>query len=207
MDLAGLGADLLVVSGHKTYGPPGTGFLVAPWAGPAAAGAGRDERERRRRAGMENLPGVAATAAAVPARVAEAPAERDCLAGLAGRLLNGLAAIPEVIVHGDLEPPGRLPHLVAFSVLYIEGEALLLLLDAKGIAVHSASSCTADTQEPPTCSPPWGRSPTARSGCRSRDATEADVDRLLEVLPAAVADLREMAELDSQVIERAAEGS
>jgi cysteine desulfurase len=207
VDLADLGADLLVGSGHKVYGPPGTGFLVASRRArlrPVLVG---DERERRRRAGMENLPGIAAMAAAVPARVAEAPAERDRLARLAARLLAGLAAIPEVIVHGDPDPPGRLPHLVAFSVLYIEGEALLLLLDAKGIAVHSGSSCTADTQEPSHVLAAMGA--ITHGSVRVsflRDATEADVDRLLEVLPPAVADLREMAELDTQAIERAAEG-
>jgi cysteine desulfurase len=205
VDVADLGADLLVASGHKCYGPPGTGFLVASRRArlrPVLVG---DERERRRRAGMENLPGVAAMAAAVGARVAEAPGERDRMAGLADRLLAGLAAIPEVVVHGD---GGRLPHLVAFSVLYIEGEALLLLLDAKGVAVHSGSSCTADTQEPSHVLAAMGA--ITHGSVRVsflRDADEADVDRLLEVLPAAVADLREMAELDTQAIERAAAGS
>jgi hypothetical protein len=97
---------------------------------------------------------------------------------------------------------------VAFSVLYIEGEALLLLLDAKGIAVHSGSSCTADTQEPSHVLAAMGA--ITHGSVRVsflHDATEADVDRLLEVLPAAVADLREMAELDTQAIENAAEGS
>jgi cysteine desulfurase len=165
-----------------------------------------DERERRRRAGMENLPGVAAMAAAVTTRVAEGPGEHDRMAGLAGRLLAGLAEIPEVVVHGDRDR--RLPHLVAFSILYIEGEALLLLLDAKGIAVHSGSSCTADTQEPSHVLAAMGA--ITHGSVRVsflRDATEADVDRLLEVLPAAVADLREMADLDTQAIERAVEGS
>src|SRR5829696_7132746 len=204
VDLADLGADLLVGSGHKVYGPPGTGFLVASRRArlrPVLVG----ERERRRRAGMENLPGLAAMAAAVPARVADAPAEHDRLAGLSGRLLAGLATIPEVLVHGD--PARRLPHLVAFSVLYIEGEALLLLLDAKGIAVHSGSSCTADTQEPSHVLAAMGA--ITHGSVRVsflHDATKADVDRLLEVLPAAVADLREMTELDTQAIDRIAEG-
>jgi cysteine desulfurase len=205
LDVAQLGADLLVGSGHKCYGPPGTGFLVVSRRArlrPVLVG---DERERRRRAGMENLPGVAALAAAVAARVAEAPGEHDRLAGLTDRLLAGLATIPEVIVHGD--PARRLPHLVAFSILYIEGEALLLLLDAKGVAVHSGSSCTADTQEPSHVLAAMGA--ITHGSVRVsflHDATAADVDRLLDVLPAAVADLREMAELDTQAIERAAEG-
>ena len=205
VDVAGLGADLLVASGHKVYGPPGTGFLAVSGRArlrPVLVG---DERERRRRAGMENLPGVAAMAAAVTARVAEAPGEQDRMAALAGRLLAGLAEIPEVVVHGD--PAWRLPHLVAFSVLYIEGEALLLLLDGEGIAVHSGSSCTADTQEPSHVLAAMGA--ITHGSVRVsflHDATEADVDRLLEVLPAAVADLREMTELDTQAVERAEEG-
>jgi cysteine desulfurase len=205
VDAAALGADLLLGSGHKCYGPPGTGFLVAARRArlrPLLVG---DERERRRRAGMENLPGVAAMAAAVTARVAEAPGEHDRMAGLAGRLTAGLAEIPEVVVHGH--PSQRLPHLVAFSILYVEGEALLLLLDAKGVAVHSGSSCTADTQEPSHVLAAMGA--ITHGSVRVsflRDTTEADVDRLLEALPAAVTDLREMTDLDSQAVERAAEG-
>ena len=205
VDMDELGADLLVASGHKVYGPPGTGFLAVSGRArlrPLLVG---DERERRRRAGMENLPGVAGLAAAVAARMAEAPGERDRLAALSERLVAGLAGIPEVVVHGD--PAHRLPHLVAFSVLYVEGEALLLLLDARGIAVHSGSSCTADTQEPSHVLAAMGA--ITHGSVRVsflRDATEADVDRLLEVLPAAVADLREMTELDTQAIERAGEG-
>jgi cysteine desulfurase len=205
--VADLGADLLAASGHKCYGPPGTGFLVVRRhvrLRPVLLG---DERERRRRAGMENLPGIAAMAAAVAARGAEAPAEHDRMVGLGDRLRAGLAAVPEVILHGH--PGQRLPNLVAFSVLYVEGEALLLLLDAEGVAVHSGSSCTADTQEPSHVLAAMGA--ITHGSVRVsflRDATEADVDRLLEVLPAAVADLREMADLDSRAIERAtAEGA
>jgi cysteine desulfurase len=205
VDAEELGADLLLGSGHKCYGPPGSGFLVVGRRArlrPVLLG---DEREHRRRAGMENLPGVAAMAAALAARVAEAPVERDRMAALAARLRAGLAAIPEVVVHGH--PSQRLPHLVAFSVLYVEGEALLLLLDSKGIAVHSGSSCTADTQEPSHVLAAMGA--ITHGSVRASflaDTSEADVDRLLEVLPAAVADLREMADLDSQAVDRAAEG-
>src|SRR6266540_2454247 len=141
-----LGADLVAVSAHKCYGPPGVGCLVVRGSTrlkPILLG---DERERRRRAGMENLPGVAAMAAALEARSVEGPAESPRLERLAERLRAGLGAIPDLVVHGH--PSQRLPHLVAFSVLYVEGEALLLLLDGEGIAVHSGSSCTADTQEP-----------------------------------------------------------
>jgi cysteine desulfurase len=198
-----LGADLVAVSAHKAYGPPGIGALVVRGATrlePVLLG---DEREHRRRAGMENLPGAAAMAAALQARVAEGPAENPRLERLAERLRSGLAAIPDLVLHGH--PTERLPHLVAFSVLYVEGEALLLLLDAEGIAVHSGSSCTADTQEPSHVLAAMGA--ITHGSVRASflaDATEADVDRLLAVLPGAIEDLREMAELDSQALDRAA---
>jgi cysteine desulfurase len=198
-----LGADLLIGSGHKCYGPPGTGFLVAGGhvrLRPTLVG---DDRERSHRAGMENLPGIAGMAAAVAARAVEGPAENPRLAGLAERLRAGLAAIPDVVVHGH--PEQRLPHLVAFSVLYVEGEALLLLLDAEGIAVASGSSCTTDSQEPSHVLTAMGA--LTHGSVRASflgDATEADVGRLLAVLPAAVADLREMAELDGRALDRAA---
>src|SRR6266540_3798354 len=196
-----LGADLDAVSAHKCYGPPGVGCLVVRGSTrlkPILLG---DERERRRRAGMENLPGVAAMAAALEARSVEGPAESPRLERLAERLRAGLGAIPDLVVHGH--PSQRLPHLVAFSVLYVEGEALLLLLDGEGIAVHSGSSCTADTQEPSHVLAAMGA--ITHGSVRASflaDATEADVDRLLGVLPAAVADLREMADLDAQAVER-----
>jgi cysteine desulfurase len=198
-----LGADLVAVSGHKVYGPPGIGALVVRGRRRLAPVLLGDERQDRRRAGMENLPGAAAMAAALEARVAEAPAENPRLEALAGRLRSGLAGIPDVVVHGH--PVQRLPHLVAFSVLYVEGEALLVLLDAEGIAVHSGSSCTADNQEPSHVLTAMGAIThgSVRASFLS-DAIEADVDRLLTVLPGAIEDLREMAELDSQALDRAA---
>jgi cysteine desulfurase len=201
VDLGDLGADLLAASAHKFYGPPGVGFLAVGRAArlkPVLLG---DERERRRRAGMENLPGIAAMTAALDARLAEAPAENERLGRLSDRLRAGLAAIPDVVVHDQARE--RLPHLVAFSVLYVEGEALLLLLDAHGIAVHSGSSCTADTQEPSHVLAAMGA--ITHGSVRVSflgDAGDADVDRLLAVLPATVAELREMAELDTQAVER-----
>ena len=199
-----LGADLIALSAHKHYGPPGVGALAVSRSArlrPILVG---DDRERRRRAGMENLPGIAAMAAALQARLAEAPAENPRLAALAARLRAGLAAIPDVVLHGPADERERLPHLVAFSVLYVEGEALLLRLDAAGIAVHSGSSCTADAQEPSHVLTAMGA--ITHGSVRVsflRDATEADADRLLEVLPRVIPELRELAELDARALERA----
>ena len=106
-----------------------------------------DDRERGRRAGMENLPAIVGWAAALGARAAELDVEAERLTLLAERLRAALpSAVSELVVHGD--PASSLPGLVSFSVLYVEGETLLLGLDEKGIAVHSGSSCTSSTQEP-----------------------------------------------------------
>ena len=136
MDARALGVDLLSASGHKAYGPRGIGAL---WVRrgvrvrPTLVG---DDRERGRRAGMENLPAVIGWASALGARAAEVGDEAQRLGLLAERLRAQLPVVlDDVVVHGDASV--CLPGLVSFSVLYVEGETLLLGLDEKGIAVQS----------------------------------------------------------------------
>lgn len=193
VDVRALGVDLLSASSHKAYGPAGAGIL---WARsgvrvrPMLVG---DDRERHRRAGFENLPAVAGMAAALEARAAEIPDEMPRLGALAASLRAALgSAVPGVAVLGD--PSGGLPGLVAFGVPEIEGEALLLGLDAAGIAVHSGSSCVSTPQEPSHVLAAVG-APTEGSLRVSlgRGSTQADVDALLAALPPLVARLRSMA--------------
>ena len=102
------------------------------------------------------------------------------------------ATVPDVEIVGD--PVHRLPHLVTFSCLYVDGEALLHGLDRTGFAVSSGSSCTASTLRPSHVLEAMGV--LSHGNIRvslHRDTTEADVDRFLEVLPALVADLRTQA--------------
>ena len=147
IDVGALGVDMLSGSSHKAYGPKGAGFL---WARrgvrvrPALVG---DDRERGRRAGLENLPAIAGMAAALEARGAEIAAEAPRLRALTDGMRAALPGlVDDLVLHGH--PDERLPGLVAFSLLYVEGEALLLGLDKAGIAVHSGSSCTSSAQEP-----------------------------------------------------------
>jgi len=152
VDLGGLGADYLSVSAAKFGGGRGTGaLLLSPRARlrPLLAG---DEHERRRRAGLEHLPGIAAMAEALlqlapndpygPA--AEAAANADALRRHLRQRLP--AAVDDVAVHGPDD--GAAPHIVAVSALYCDGEALVSALDAAGYAVHSGSSCATTSGEP-----------------------------------------------------------
>jgi cysteine desulfurase len=143
--------------------------------------------------GFENVPAVVAAAAALRAVTAEAAAEAGRLAALVDRIRTGVAAtVPDVEVIGD--PTGRLPHLVTFSCLYVDGEALLRELDRRGFAVSSGSSCTSSTLTPSHVLAAMGV--LSHGNIRvslHRDTTGEDVDRFLAVLPGVVAELRRAA--------------
>ncbi len=150
--LADLDVDYISLSAAKFGGGRGVGaLLTGPRARLQAVTTG-DERERRRRAGMQNLPGIAAMAETLAtlrprSRNGEA-AQRVAAADAVRRRLRDRIpqAVPDVQVHGPTE--GSAPHIVALSALYVEGQALLSALDAEGWAVHSGSSCATTSGEP-----------------------------------------------------------
>jgi cysteine desulfurase len=196
VDFGELGADLLSVSAHKLGGPTGTGALLVRRGvrlPPLLVGG---DQERARRAGVENVPGVvgygaAAGALAAPGALdAEAAAERrltDCVrAAVAG--LDGIQ------IYGPASPAERLPHLVCLGVAGIEPQAVLLGLDRAGIAAHSGSACSSESLEPSPVLEAMGvdahHSLRVSVGWSSVDA---DVDRLLDALPAVLAELRSLA--------------
>jgi cysteine desulfurase len=184
------GWSLLSASAHKWGGPPGVGVLAVRtgtrWRSPLPA----DEREHGRTPGFENVPAAIAAAAALQAVRAEAATENARLSGLVDRIRAAVAArVPDVEVVGPTT--GRLPHLVTFSCLYVDGEALLQELDRHGFAVSSGSSCTSSTLTPSHVLEAMGV--LSHGNVRvslHRDTTEAEVDRFLAVLPGIVADLR-----------------
>jgi len=184
------GWSLLSASAHKWGGPPGVGLLTVRkgtrWESPFPA----DERESGRTPGVLNLPAVVAAAASLRAAAADAAAETARLAPLVDRIRARVAAeVPDVEVVGD--PVDRLPHLVTFSCLYLDGEALLQALDRRGFAVSSGSSCTSSTLRPSHVLEAMGV--LSHGNVRvslHRETTEADVDRFLAELPRVVADLR-----------------
>jgi cysteine desulfurase len=184
------GWALLSASAHKWGGPPGVGVLAVRtgtrWVSPLP----RDERQTGRVPGYPNLPAMLGAAAALTARVAEMDTEAARLSPLVDRIRERVAAtVPDVEIIGD--PVGRLPHLVTFSCLYVDGETLLQALDRLGFAVSSGSSCTASTLTPSHVLVATGV--LSHGNVRvslGRQATEDDVERFLAVLPGVVADLR-----------------
>lgn len=184
------GWSALVASAHKWGGPTGVGVLAVRtgtrWRSPLP----EDEREHGRVPGQPALPLVLAAAVGLQAAVAEQQAEDSRLRPLVDRIRRRVAeTVPDVEVVGD--PDGRLPHLVTFSCLYLPGEALLTALDRQGFAVSSGSSCTASALEPSHVLAAMGV--LTHGNVRvslSRETTEHDVERFLDVLPGVVAELR-----------------
>ncbi len=182
--------SLLAASAHKWGGPGGVGLLAVRKGVRFAAPAPADERERGRAPGFENIPAIVAAAASLRAVRAAAEAERARLAVLVDRVRARVPqAVEDVEVVGD--PVRRLPHIVTFSCLYVDGEALLHELDRAGFAVSSGSSCTSSTLTPSHVLKAMGvlSEGNVRVSLPAGTA-EADVERFLDVLPGVVREVR-----------------
>jgi len=183
------GWDVLAGSAHKWGGPAGVGVLVVRkgtrWVNPFPG----DDRVDERASGFENVPAALAAAAALRAVVAERDDVGARQRALVDRIRAAAATISDVEVVGD--PVDRLPHLVTFSCLYVDGEALVTELDRRGYGVASGSACTASTLTPSRVLEAMGV--LTHGNVRvslTRDTTEADVEGFLEVLPGVVRDIR-----------------
>ncbi|MGY6027012.1 aminotransferase class V-fold PLP-dependent enzyme [Streptomyces spinosirectus] len=183
--------SLLTGSAHKWGGPSGVGLLVVRKGVRFAPQGPADERESGRAAGFENLPAIVAAAASLRAVRAEAAQEALRLRELTERIrarVPGL--VPDVEVVGD--PERRLPGIVTFSCLYVDGETLLHELDRAGFSVSSGSSCTSSTLTPSHVLKAMGVLSEGNVRVSLPAGTGAeDVERFLEVLPGAVAGVRE----------------
>lgn len=147
LSLDGLGADLLSASAAKFGGPRGTGFLALGGRGRVHALQEGDERQRRRRAGLEDVVGIAATAVALEVARTGLQGEYSAREVVRRHLRRRLPEVVEdVAVHGPLADAH--PGIVAVSALYVDGEALVSTLDEAGFAVHSGSSCASTSGEP-----------------------------------------------------------
>jgi cysteine desulfurase len=180
-------------SAHKWGGPAGVGVLLvrgsARWRNPFPG----DERVDERSTGFENVPGALAAAAALRASLEEQQTEPHQLSRthteLTSMLAEAVAAIPDTEVF--LAPDRRLAHVVAFSCLYVDGEALVTELDRLGFAVASGSACTASTLEPSHVLAAMGA--LTHGNVRvslGRDTAAEDVRRLAAALPDLVERLR-----------------
>ncbi|MGW5123132.1 aminotransferase class V-fold PLP-dependent enzyme [Streptomyces sp. NPDC004069] len=183
--------SLLTASAHKWGGPPGTGLLVVRKGVRFAPRGPVDERESGRAAGFENIPAIVAAAAALRAVRAEAAEEAVRLRELTERIRARVPRlVPDVEVVGD--PARRLPGLVTFSCLYVDGETLLHELDREGFSVSSGSSCTSSTLTPSHVLRAMGVLSEGNVRVSLPPGTpEEEVERFLAVLPGAVAAVRE----------------
>lgn len=186
--------DLLSLSAHKFHGPKGVGAFYIREGIPAASLIEGGAQENGRRAGTENVPGIVGMAAALSEAYAHMEANAAHVHFLRDKLIAGLASIPRSVLCGDRNR--RLPGTVHICFEGIEGEALLLLLDAQGICASSGSACTSNIQEPSHVLTALGLPQKLSRGALrlSLDEynTEEEVDRILEVLPQAVAALRKL---------------
>lgn len=138
--------DMLSVSAHKFHGPKGAGFLYCRNGVQLKNLIEGGAQERNRRAGTENIAGICAMAAALKEATADMPENMRREAALRDKLIAGLSKIPHSKLNGD--PENRLPNNVNMCFEGIEGESLLLLLDAKGICASSGSACTSGSLDP-----------------------------------------------------------
>ena len=197
IDVKKIGCHVLSISGHKMYAPKGIGAMFVRRGTPVEPIFVGGSHERRRRAGTENVPSIVALGKA--AEIAMHGLETGAmhrLAGLRDKLEQGiLTAIPGTGVNGAGVPRAANTSNIWFDQL--EGEALVIALDLKGVAVSGGSACHSGATEPSHVLMAMGLDKTrARASLRFsllKTATEADIDYVLEVVPAAVEGLRELA--------------
>jgi cysteine desulfurase len=188
-DFAGCGADAMTITGHKFGGPVGAGVLLLGRdvdVTPVLHGGGQ---ERDVRSGTLDAPAVAALAAALEIAVKEQPERAERLCALRDDLVTRvLGEVPDALLNGDptLSPTGRLPGNAHFSFPGCEGDALLLLLDARGIECSTGSACSAGVARPSHVLLAMGHDEArARGSLRfslGHTSTSDDVDALIDVI-------------------------
>ena len=194
--------DMLSLSAHKFHGPKGIGVLYARQGVPLTSLIEGGAQERGKRAGTENLPAIMGMAAALENACAHIDENARKVSALRDRLIDGLSKIPHSVLNGD--PVNRLPGNVSFCFEGIEGESLLLLLDAKGICASSGSACTSGSLDPSHVLLAIGRPHEVAHGSLRLSLcewnTDEDVDRILAAVPEVVAYLREMSPMWKDLI-------
>ncbi len=194
IDVKAQNIDMLSLSAHKFHGPKGVGLLYARQGIPLTNIIEGGAQERGKRAGTENIPGIVAMAAALKEACDHIDENAAKVSALRDKLIAGLSKIPHSAVNGDLEH--RLPGNVNFCFEGIEGESILLLLDAKGICASSGSACTSGSLDPSHVLLAIGRPHEVAHGSLRLSLcewnTEEEVDYMLQVIPEVVEYLRGM---------------
>ena len=186
--------DMLSLSAHKFHGPKGVGALYVRRGILLTNIIDGGAQERGKRAGTENLPGICGMVAALEEAIANLEANTVKVTALRDKLIAGLSQIPHSALNGDAV--NRLPGNVSFCFEGIEGEALLLLLDAKGVYASSGSACTSGSLDPSHVLLAIGRVHDVAHGSLrlslSEYNTEEEIDHILTVVPQVVQYLRNM---------------
>ena len=194
IDVNEMNIDMLSLSAHKFHGPKGVGMLYARRGIILTNLIEGGAQERGKRGGTENVPGIAAMAAALKEACANMDENTKKVTALRDKLIDGIAKIPHCALNGARSP--RLPGNVNFCFEGIEGESLLLLLDAKGISASSGSACTSGSLDPSHVLLAIGRPHEVAHGSLRlticEDNTEEDIDYILAELPPIVSYLRDM---------------
>ena len=192
IDVKAQNIDMLSLSAHKFHGPKGVGALYARRGLPLVNIIDGGAQERGKRAGTENLPGIVGLAAALEDACANMEANSKKVTALRDKLIAGLQQIPHCALNGD--PVNRLPGNVSFCFEGIEGESLLLYLDAMGICASSGSACTSGSLDPSHVLLAIGRVHDVAHGSLRLSLceynTEEQVDYILETVPQVVSYLR-----------------
>ena len=186
--------DMLSLSAHKFHGPKGVGALYAKKGIRLLNLIEGGAQERGKRAGTENVPAIVSMAAALTEAVREIDENAKKVSALRDRLIAGLSKIPHSALNGD--PSRRLPGNVSFCFEGIEGESLLLLLDAKGICASSGSACTSGSLDPSHVLLAIGRPHEVAHGSLrltlSEGNTEEEIDYMIKEITEVVGYLREL---------------
>lgn len=194
IDVKAQNIDMLSLSGHKFHGPKGVGALYVRRGLPLVNIIEGGAQERGKRAGTENVPGICGMAAALEDACAHLEENAAKVTALRDKLIAGLSKIPHSALNGD--PVNRLPGNVSFCFEGIEGESLLLLLDAKGICASSGSACTSGSLDPSHVLLAIGRVHDVAHGSLRLSLchynTEEEIDYILEAVPQVVQLLRNM---------------
>ena len=189
--------DMLSLSGHKFHGPKGVGALYVRRGLPLVNIIEGGAQERGKRAGTENMPGIVGMAAAMEEACAHIDENNAKVIAMRDRVIEGLSKIPHSALNGD--PVNRLPGNISFCFEGIEGESLLLLLDAQGICASSGSACTSGSLDPSHVLLAIGRVHDIAHGSLRLSLchynTEEEVDHILKVVPEVVQLLRNMSPL------------
>jgi cysteine desulfurase len=195
IDVRALGVDMLSISAHKFYGPKGAGAIWLRKGVRLTPFMTGGRQERNRRAGTENVPGIVGLGAAAQRALARMDDDAVRISALRDRLETGvLAAVAGAERNGAAAP--RVPNTTNISFARIEAESLLIGLDLEGIAVSSGSACSSGTLEPSHVLKAMGlphlRTLSSIRFSLGTSNTQADVDRVVKVLPPLVEKLRSL---------------